>query len=145
MNSGCAPVPPRYEAVDCSRAFPVLFLLGVAAGAVLFCFDPERFAFYPICFFHQSTGLLCPGCGSLRAMHQLLHGHLVAALHLNALFVLALPFAGWLAARFVLRRMRNQPATFAIHPTGLWCALAVTFVFGLLRNLPFAQVAWLAP
>ncbi len=41
--------------------------------------------------------------------------------------------------------MRNQPAAFAIHPAWLWGALAVTFLFGVLRNLPFAQVAWLAP
>ncbi len=61
-----------------SLALPslVVAILMALAGIVLFCFDPERCGFYPICIFHQSTGLLCPGCGSLRAMHQLLHGHL---------------------------------------------------------------------
>ena len=31
------------------------------AGLVLFCFDPSRYHFYPVCFFHKTTGLLCAG------------------------------------------------------------------------------------
>ena len=61
-------------------------LVALAAG-VLFCFDPNRYPFYPLCFFHRATGLLCPGCGSLRALHQLLHGNLATAFHFNALLV----------------------------------------------------------
>ena len=38
--------------------------------------------------FHAMTGLWCPGCGGLRAVHDLTHGHLVTALHENALVVL---------------------------------------------------------
>ncbi len=67
-----------------------------AAALVLFCFDPARCAVYPVCTFHQLTGLDCPGCGSLRAMHQLLHGHFLSALHFNALAVRRCRFsAGW--------------------------------------------------
>ncbi len=116
-----------------------------AGGMLLFWFDPSRYGFYPICIFHKSTGLLCPGCGSLRAVHQLLHGHVAAAFRLNALLVLALPVALWFSARLAVRKWRNQPLTPAVRPGWLWCALAVTFLFGILRNLPFAQVAWLAP
>ena len=61
-------------------ALIVSALVAGAAGLVLFCFDPRQYHFYPVCFFHQTTGLLCPGCGALRAGHQLLHGHLVSAL-----------------------------------------------------------------
>jgi hypothetical protein len=120
---------------------------GVAAFAasVLFCFDPNCYRFYPVCFFHRATGLLCPGCGSLRAMHQLLHGHLAAALRLNALFVLLLPLLAWLAVRAVIRARRKQPLVPEFRPVWVWVALAVTFIFGIARNLPFAQVAWLAP
>src|SRR5690242_11286080 len=73
----------------------LLIFLSAAAAAlslgVLFYFDPSRYHFYPLCIFHQTTGWLCPGCGSLRACHQLLHGNLSAAFYLNPLFVLSLP------------------------------------------------------
>ncbi len=139
--------PPRLSPVNRSfgLALAATGTLMVLGGAVLFWFDPMRYPFYPICIFHKSTGLLCPGCGGLRAIHQLLHGHLAVALRLNALLVLALPGLGWLGASLAVRKWRNQPVTPAIRPWWLWCALATTFLFGILRNLPFAQVAWLAP
>src|SRR5436190_16352264 len=69
----------------------VAWILGgcvaVAGMAILFWFDPAGHGFYPVCAFHQVTGLLCPGCGATRALHQILHGHLTDALRLNAFFV----------------------------------------------------------
>ncbi len=126
---------------------PTLVVGGLLAlaGLVLFWFEPSGQPFYPVCMFHRSTGLLCPGCGSLRALHQLLHGHLVAAFHFNALLVLALPVCGWLAGRFAWRKARNLPASFAVQPAWAWAGLAAMLLFGILRNLPCAQLAWLAP
>jgi hypothetical protein len=115
------------------------------AAAVLFVFDPSRYPIYPTCILHKLTGLLCPGCGSLRALHQLLHGHLAAALHFNALLVVSLlPLAAWGAWR--ARRNRRHPSGApGLRPVWLWCALGLLLAFGVLRNLPFAQAAWLAP
>lgn len=55
----------------------------VAALTLLFFFDPAAGLFYPPCLFRTFFGMTCPGCGTLRAMHQLLHGNLLAAWHLN--------------------------------------------------------------
>src|SRR5882762_6502633 len=96
----------------------VLFF--IAAVTVLFLFEPGRYAFYPRCLFHQTTGLLCPGCGSLRAIHQLLHGHLFAAVHLNALLVLSVPPVCWIAGRSFLRRLKGQSQMPNLHPAWLW-------------------------
>ncbi|MGO8674568.1 MAG: DUF2752 domain-containing protein [Limisphaerales bacterium] len=115
----------------------------VATGLVLFRFDPARCPFYPTCQFHRLTGLQCPGCGSLRAMHQLLHGRLPAALHFNALLVASLPFMGWWAALMMVRLRSGRPLADGIRPAWLWCALAATLAFGVLRNLPLSQLAWL--
>jgi len=121
-------------------------LLGLVLGAallpiavvclVLFCFDPRRYHFYPICFFHQTTGLLCAGCGSLRAMHQLLHGHLATAFRFNPLLIASLPFIGWFGARQTVRKVRNQPAAVGVRPKWLWLLLVVVVGFTLLRNVP---------
>jgi len=60
--------------------FPWLFASGLmlaalAGGLVLFLFDPSQYHFYPRCVMYTTTGLLCPGCGSQRALHHLFHGH----------------------------------------------------------------------
>lgn len=108
---------------------------GFVTGLILYFFDPARVPLYPVCQFHQLTGLDCPGCGSLRALHELLHGHLATALHLNLLLVLSLPLLAWLALRFVWREITGEPAVI-VRPFWLWLYLAAWIAFGVLRNLP---------
>ncbi len=134
-------MPPRYGTNSNPRA--VLLLLGMlaasAGAAVLFFFNPSQNGFYPFCLFHKATGLLCPGCGSLRATHQLLHGHVLAAVHCNALLVLALPVgAGFALKRFSDQR-RSSPKPLVIRPLWLWCGFAVMVLFCVFRNLPLGQ------
>jgi len=71
---------------------PAALLLALGLGIVFF-FDPATAGFYPRCLFKTVFGRACPGCGSLRAMHQLLHGNLEAAWALNKLIVVGLPLA----------------------------------------------------
>src|SRR5260221_9010819 len=86
------------------HGFLLVGIIALAAG-VLFFFDPAEHAFYPVCFFHRTTGLLCPGCGSLRAVHQLSHGHLAAAFRVKPLLVVCLPFLAWCGGRFPARKI----------------------------------------
>ena len=66
-----------------------LFAAAAAALAVglLYAYDPAATTWFPSCPFRALTGLLCPLCGTLRAAHAVLHGHLVAAFLLNPLVV----------------------------------------------------------
>jgi len=125
----------------------VLAALGLltAGFVVLFCFDPSGYHFYPVCYFHRMTGLLCPGCGGLRGLHQLLHGHLEAAFRFNPMLVVAAPFALWLGARCGLQWVRNQPVSIGVRPMWLWLALAAVLVVSVLRNLPGAPFDLLRP
>ncbi len=113
----------------------VLGIVGLAGVIVLFCFDPALSGFYPVCLFHRITGLQCPGCGGLRALHQLLHGHVAAAFHFNPLVVLALPFAGAIVLRQVLRYWRHEPFKFEVRLAWLWVCLGLLLAFGIGRNL----------
>ena len=72
---------------------PATLLLAAAAAVVIFCFDPATAGFYPPCLFNTVLGTACPGCGSLRALHQLLHGNFAAAWELNRVLVIAMPLA----------------------------------------------------
>ena len=67
------------------------------AGMVVYNFPPSQYGFYPRCPIYAATHLLCPGCGSTRALYELLHGHLAGALHYNAMFTLLAPvLLAWL-------------------------------------------------
>jgi len=89
------------------------------------------------------TGLYCPGCGSTRALHRLLHGDIRDALHDNALFVLALPIVG---ALLLVRTIWPQPATAPRRRWG-WVALVlfVVVMFGVIRNIRRPPFSFLAP
>src|SRR6266496_822022 len=123
-------IPPKLMERP-GQHWSVLLVMLAAAGAaaILFSFNPTQHGFYPVCYFHAATGLNCPGCGSLRALHQLLHGHVVEAARLNLLLLLCLPYLGWRAIRLVRARLLGQPATFAIRPVWLWMFLCVAVVF----------------
>lgn len=104
---------------------------------VLYFFDPATHGFYPVCVFHQWTGLECPGCGTLRALHQLSHGNFAAAWGLNPLVVSLLPVGFWLALREAVRLTtgRQWPGV-VTRPIFGWIALGAMLAFGVLRNLP---------
>jgi hypothetical protein len=107
----------------------------LGCAAILFWFDPSQSRFYPRCLFQEATGLLCPGCGSLRAIHQLLHGNLAAALRFNALLVVSLPVLAWFGGRYWVRRLRQQPpGTF--QTKWLFLFLGIAVAFSIWRNLP---------
>lgn len=83
-------------------------IAGVAGIAVLFFFDPATTSFYPPCLFKTLLGMQCPGCGSLRAAHALLHGNISQAWALNKPLLVALPLAA-LAGLLTLLRNPKSP------------------------------------
>lgn len=122
-----------------------MLVVGAGAGGalvlVLFWFDPSQYGFYPTCLFHKTTGLLCPACGSLRAMHQLLHGHLATAFHFNPVLVLSLPFCVWFLGVYTVRRSKDQPMNLALPAKWIWLLAAIVLAFSIWRNLPGSPFA----
>lgn len=108
---------------------------GVAALTALAIADPATNPLFPPCPWRAVTGWLCPGCGSARAIHALMHGHVGAALYANPLAVAAVP----LAAADLVRRLRGDEGVVTCHIRPVCIhALAVAIVlFGVLRNVSF--------
>jgi Protein of unknown function (DUF2752) len=116
-------------------------LLG-ALVVVVALVDPHTPGRYPLCPWHALTGLWCPGCGGLRAVHDLTHGHLVTALHENLLAVLLAPslLVWWLVLR---RRHGGTRHALVLSSRGTVLVVALLVVFAIVRNLPIG--AGLAP
>lgn len=131
-------IPPKIGTAPSRTWFAVVVcgLTIAGGGVVLYFFNPSTHGFYPVCEFHELTGLNCPGCGGTRAAYQLLHWHLVRALHDNALFVVSLAALAGRWTWFTLRKARNRSPKPFLPPWVLWTFLIVAIVFTVLRNLP---------
>jgi hypothetical protein len=118
--------------------------LGLMGALVLAHFPPDQHGLYPRCSLFTSTGLLCPGCGSLRALHALTQGNWLGALRSNALLTAGLPMLGLF---WVLRGLGRGSDSNVPTLTGWlgWAVLGVILLFGLLRNLPGPYSRWLVP
>ncbi len=118
----------------------------VAGLTCLFIWNPAGSAFYPRCPLHALTGLHCPGCGTLRALHALTHGRLIEALGLNAFSILAAPLVLCHAVRSALAAARRRPLPRLTLPAGaIWALLALVLLYAILRNLPVHPFSLLAP
>lgn len=124
-------------------ALAVLASLGVA---MLYTFDPRNGDAYPVCPFFGLTGYHCPGCGTLRALHQLLHGNVIGAFGYNPLMILSLPFIAYSYAAGATRAFHVPllPRIF-IPPAWIWALLVGVVAFWVLRNVPVAPLTFLAP
>lgn len=117
---------------------------GAAAAAVLlFVFDPAASSVFPPCVFHALTGLHCPGCGSLRAFHSLLHGEVLRALAFNPLTTAAVPLLCAGIVRESRRIVSGRDLDWRLPAWAIYALLALLLAFGIARNLPGGE--WLAP
>ena len=123
----------------------VVSCLALLGFAVLHLFAPEEHGFYPKCGLYTLTGLHCPGCGSLRALHHLSHGEVLAALDSNAVLTLGLIVSlVWGLARWW--RGRLFPWQRALTGgRGVVVGMVLVVLFGVLRNLPWFPFVVLAP
>ncbi|WP_082084024.1 DUF2752 domain-containing protein [Gordonia sihwensis] len=139
-----ASTPARTWATRCVRHrvyTPLAALTGAAAvcAAVWFGDPTTPGGYLPPCPTRLMLHIDCPGCGSTRALYCLLHGDIPAALHYNAVGVLA----------FVL-----IAAAFVSYTIGLWkgrrirswqhwryapvVTLVVVAAWFVVRNIPIA-------
>lgn len=129
------------------RGWLLLGLLAAAAvgAAVLWHFDPHQAGNpLPPCPSLWLTGLFCPGCGTTRALHALLHGDLPGALAMNPLMVVSLPPVAVLLAH-ELQLLPKAMAPLARHLGNARVWAVVLIGYGVLRNLPWPPFSWLAP
>jgi len=79
----------------------VVILILTTGVIFLYVFDPNEITF-PKCIFLATTGYLCPGCGSQRAIHSLLHLDFASAISNNALIIVLIPYLLYCVYIFLL-------------------------------------------
>ena len=121
------------------RLTALLIWLSIAVGATyLFIFEPGKTGFFPSCPFRLLTGFNCPGCGSTRGLHRLLHGDVVGAFEFNPLMVLMLPFLLYALARYTTAAILDRPLQkHYVKPNYIWMLFALVMSFWIFRNTRF--------
>lgn len=136
--------PPTPEGRRAVAGFAATTVGAVAGAAVLFSVDPSEPGHYPTCPFLALTGAYCPGCGSLRAGHALLHGDPVGALQRNPLLLAAVVALAVAWVCWGLRLLgRDAPHPTRIPAAWIWALLAGVVSYWVLRNVP--GWTWLSP
>lgn len=103
--------------------------------------DPHQHASWGLCPFKLLTGWDCPGCGGLRAVNDLTHGHLAAAAASNLFFVVSIPLLvglwfGWVRGAWTGRPSRVHPRLAKGLVTGY---LGLLVLFTIYRNTPWGH------
>ena len=116
------------------KAWRTASLAGIGAvGAwVLYTFAPTAYSFYPTCPFRLLTGLQCPGCGTTRAVHHLLHGRVEEAFRLNPMLFVLMAVALCAVPAIV----RGEQPRFLSQPWFAWGAFFVLTGYWIIRNTP---------
>jgi uncharacterized protein DUF2752 len=114
-----------------------LWLTLALAAIALFVLEPGKSRFLPGCPFRALTGIACPGCGTTRALHQLLHGNLVAAFQFNPLLILSLPLLLYALLWYTNAALRNRPINQnRLAAKYIWAIFGIVLFFWIFRNTP---------
>jgi hypothetical protein len=115
-----------------------IWSLIVAGTVYLFLFEPGKSGFFPGCPFRFVTGFTCPGCGTTRALHHILHGHIYTAFTLNPLLLLSIPFLLFALLRYSVIVMRGRvPRGNALPAPYIYAIFFAILSFWIFRNTPF--------
>ena len=113
-----------------------ILVASLGATVILYTYDPSVPATYPTCPSKQvSGGFDCPGCGTLRMLHNLLHGRFSTAFFLNPLAFIFLPLIGYFVLNLSLVSTRGRGLKrLVLPPNWSMAILIVIVIYGVGRN-----------
>lgn len=114
-----------------------IFILLIVTAFIFYVFDPEQTLFFPPCPFLVLTGYQCPGCGTQRAIHDLLHFNFLDAFRHNALILFLIPY---IIMGFYLEILNGKKRLPRLEQFffGKWAArivIGIILLYWLLRNV----------
>lgn len=121
-----------------SRIIKLLFIsVLIILVCLFFTFNPVKEPFFPRCPFLLLTGWQCPGCGSQRAIHCLLHFDLAQAFSYNQLLVISIPYLliGTYLTYFNKQNKYTKLRRILYGKEAIYLILLIIGLFFVLRNL----------
>ncbi|MDR2801840.1 MAG: DUF2752 domain-containing protein [Prevotellaceae bacterium] len=115
-----------------------LAIVSILAGvSIYFVVNPSESIYFPPCPFYLLTGFQCPGCGSQRAIHSLLHLDFKQAFLYNPLLIPALLLVGLLVYLGHFGGKNRFPHLYrTLSGTKFtWAVFIVIVLFGIGRNV----------
>ena len=102
-----------------------ILIVGIVGCVFLFFFNPSEVWWIPRCPFYELTGYKCPGCGTLRGIHHLLHFRFAMAWAMNPFMIITIP----LIAAFLAWPRLSKNVVISVLVT------VVVLLYWLLRNI----------
>ena len=114
-------------------AIPLILILGF----VYFLYSPEKYGLFPQCPLKYFTGYSCPGCGSQRAIHEILHLNFKKAFEYNALLMISIPYilVGFAFNFDEVKLKFPKTRTFLFGQKAIFVILAIVIGFFIFRNI----------
>lgn len=126
------------EVVNRGLTVAAIWILTVSAAVYLFIFEPGKSGFFLNCPFLMLTGFTCPGCGSTRGVHSLLHGDVIGAFQFNPMMFLLIPILLFVLVRHTVAVFRSRPVRGnQVKAAYIWLFFVVVMSFWIVRNTPF--------
>lgn len=123
-----------------------LLVAFIGLAVLFYLLNPTEHDIFPRCLFNSLTGYYCPGCGSQRAIHSLLHLDFAGVVSYNFLFLPAFLLLIYHYLHPVLNRIFKWklPNLFYMKNTP-WIIFGVVILFFIARNIPVYPFSILAP
>lgn len=114
---------------------------------IYFFYNPTESSFFIPCPIYYISGFYCPGCGSQRAIHLLLHGDVIGAFRFNPLMVLTVPILIYGLGITIANWIYETNYRFMLFYSKLFIFgyFGIAMLYWVLRNLPFYPFNLLAP
>ncbi|MEU8897652.1 DUF2752 domain-containing protein [Nocardia sp. NPDC048505] len=117
---------------------------GIGAVALLHFRDPHVEGSYGFCPLYALSGIYCPGCGGMRAVHNLTDGRIIDSLHSNLIAIPLLATFAFFVGLWTVRAWQGRRMTVPqVNRPLLVVLLIVIVIYSVLRNTPWGT--WLAP
>lgn len=115
----------------------IFIIVALAAGLMLWLFDPTAYTFWPKCPFKLTTGFSCPACGIQRFIHAMACGHPLRAIRYNYWLSYALPYTILLIGTWLLPtcKIKAKANNILQNRIAVWIYIISFMAWLVVRNI----------